>query len=117
MGYMIDSDILFDLIHSELKTFLSPLNSLISDDRIYHFEMAIGGIIKQAGKLTPTAEAPGWIPCYVRLPDKADHKEDMVLVCHENGAIRFNAYRNGWVQGNPVAWMPLPEPFGGDKHE
>lgn len=52
MGYKIDSDILLDLIHSELKSFLSPLNSLISDDRTRHFEIAIGGIIKKAGELT-----------------------------------------------------------------
>ena len=111
MGYIVDSDILLNLIHNELITFLSTLNIMIPEDRRQHFEIAIGGIIKRAGEWTPTAEAPGWIPCYVRLPDKADHKEDMVLVCHENGAIRFNAYRNGWVQGNPVAWMPLPEPW------
>ena len=64
----------------------------------------------------PSAQ-PGWIPCSERLPSKADHTDDMVLVCYRNGSVRFNTYMNGWVQGNPVAWMPLPEPYKEDEHE
>lgn len=56
-----------------------------------------------------------WIPCSERLPSKADHKDNMVLVCYGNGSVRFNTYMNGWVQGNPVAWMPLPEPWKGEQ--
>lgn len=53
MGYKIDSDILFDLIYSELKMFLSPLSCLIPDDnKKRHFKIAIGGIIKKAGEMT-----------------------------------------------------------------
>ena len=55
-----------------------------------------------------------WIPCSERLPSKADHKDNMVLVCYGNGSVRFNTYMNGWVQGNPVAWMPLPESYRGE---
>lgn len=56
MGYMIDSDILLDLIHSELITFLSTLNIMIPEDRRRHFEIAIGGIIKRAGEWTATMQ-------------------------------------------------------------
>ena len=57
---------------------------------------------------------PHWIPVTERLPRKRDHKDDMVLVCNENGSIRFNTCINGtWVYGNPIAWMPLPEPYKG----
>lgn len=52
-----------------------------------------------------------WISCSERLPSKADHTDDMVLVCYRNGSVRFDTYMSGWVQGNPVAWMPLPEPY------
>lgn len=55
-----------------------------------------------------------WIPCSERLPSKADHTDDMVLVCYRNGSVRFNTYMNGWVQGNPVAWMPLPKGYKGE---
>ena len=59
---------------------------------------------------------PKWIPCSERLPLKSDHVDDMVLVAYGNGSIRFNTYMNGaWVQGNPIAWMPLPEPWRGDR--
>ena len=57
------------------------------------------------------ADALRWIPCNERLPNKADHTDDMVLVCYRNGSVRFNTYMNGWAQGNPVAWMLLPEPY------
>ena len=57
---------------------------------------------------------PHWIPVTERLPRNRDHKDDMVLVCNENGSIRFNTCINGtWVYGNPIAWMPLPEPYKG----
>ena len=56
-----------------------------------------------------------WIPCSERLPNWGEHRDEMVLVCYGNGSIRFNTYMNGaWVQGNPIAWMPLPEPWGGE---
>ena len=59
---------------------------------------------------------PKWIPCSERLPLKSNHVDDMVLVCYGNGSIRFNTYMNGaWVQGNPIAWMPLPEPWRGEE--
>ena len=59
--------------------------------------------------------AQQWIPCSERLPSRADHIDNMVLVCYGNGSVRFNTYMNGWVQGNPVAWMPLPEPYKGEQ--
>lgn len=37
-----------------------------------------------------------WIPCSERLPSKADHTDDMVLVCYRNGSVRFNTYMN-WM--------------------
>ena len=61
--------------------------------------------------LPPAQPEQRWIPCSERLPSKADHTNDMVLVCYRNGSVRFNTYMNGWVQGNPVAWMPLPTPY------
>ena len=60
----------------------------------------------------PSAEPERkWIPCSERLPDWDEHRDDMVLVCYGNGSIRFDSCMNGyWVHGNPIAWMPLPEP-------
>ena len=58
---------------------------------------------------------PHWIPVTERTPRKRDHKDDMVLVCNENGSIRFNTCINGtWVYGDPIAWMPLPEEYRGE---
>ena len=58
---------------------------------------------------------PKWIPCSERLPLLSEHVDGMVLVCYGNGSIRFDACSNGeWVHGNPIAWMPLPEPWRGE---
>ena len=73
-------------------------------------------LAKRLDEIEITPEPP-WIPCSERLPSKADHTNDMVLVCYRNSSVRFNTYMNGWVQGNPVAWMPLPEPYKEDDHE
>ena len=68
--------------------------------------------LKALINMQPTIEPEQrWIPSSERLPSKTDHTDDMVLVCYRNGSVRFNTYMNGWVQGNPVAWMPLPEPY------
>lgn len=80
----------------------------------------IGCTIGEAMKImfdeVPSAEPERkWIPCSERLPDWDEHRDDMVLVCYGNGSIRFDACMNGeWVHGNPIAWMPLPEPWRGE---
>lgn len=57
-----------------------------------------------------------WIPVTERLPKSSEHKEEMVLICNENGSIRFDTCWNGeWVVSNPIAWMPLPEPYEEEK--
>jgi len=64
----------------------------------------------------PSAEPERkWIPCNERLPLRSEHVDDMVLVCYGNGSIRFDSCINGeWAHGNPIAWMPLPEPWRGE---
>lgn len=59
-------------------------------------------------------ETQGWIPCNERVPKWKDHTDDMVLVCYADGSVRFNTFMNWqWVQGEPIAWMPLPKPWKG----
>ena len=66
----------------------------------------------------PSVDVPHWIPCSERLPLWSEHKDEMVLVCDENGSVRFNTFMHGeWVRGNPKAWMPIPEPWRGKQDE
>ena len=59
-----------------------------------------------------------WIPCSERLPKWKEHTDDMVLVCYADGSVRFNTFMNWqWVQGEPIAWMPLPKPWKGADDE
>ena len=70
-------------------------------------------IVKNVPSVEPERK---WIPCSERLPDWDEHRDDMVLVCYGNGSVRFDACMNGeWVHGNPIAWMPLPEPYRGEE--
>ena len=55
-----------------------------------------------------------WIPCSERLPDGRLNKS--YLVQDKDGRRAVGTYTNwGWVFGHymndPVAWMPLPEPW------
>ena len=67
----------------------------------------------------PSADRPQeWIPCSERLPKWKEHTDDMVLVCYADGSVRFNTFMNWqWVQGEPIAWMPLPKPWKGADHK
>lgn len=55
-----------------------------------------------------------WIPCSERLPDGRLNKS--YLVQDKDGRRAVGTYTNwGWMFGHymndPVAWMPLPEPY------
>ena len=68
----------------------------------------------------PNADRPQgeWVPCSERVPKWKEHTDDMVLVCYADGSVRFNTCISGeWVQGEPIAWMPLPEPWKGADYE
>lgn len=62
-----------------------------------------------------------WIPCSERFPENNEE----VLIKFSNGKID-TGYRVGifWFPNNEfyadytvVSWMPLPEPFGGQKND
>lgn len=63
--------------------------------------------------------AQRWIPCSERLPEKNCRclTTNTALGAFE---VDFNVWINGeWLYPNkkPIAWMPLPEPYKGGKHE
>lgn len=72
-----------------------------------------------------------WIPCSERLPEENDYNSCMecidgaVWYFTENGAMGLGYYYESTKQwsttddlktdGKVVAWMPLPEPYGGEE--
>ena len=76
-----------------------------SDDVEEALNMAISALTEQR-----------WIPCSERLPKWSEHTDEMVLACDENGRVRFNTFMDGeWVSFEPIAWMPLPEPYQAER--
>ena len=71
-------------------------------------------IVEKVRKALSADRPQEWIPCSERLPKWKEHTDDMVLVCYADGSVRFNTFMNWqWVQGEPIAWMPLPKPWKG----
>ena len=57
-----------------------------------------------------------WIPCEERLPEE----EGNYIVTFDDGLISsVPFYREDWVlwgdSGEPIAWIPLPEPYKGEE--
>ena len=73
-------------------------------------KMFIYGAIHDV-KHAPTIETePQWIPCSERLP------KDGRYLCDYGDCIDFGRVTNGeWYVDGVIAWMPLPEPWKGDK--
>ena len=62
-------------------------------------------------KALPSAQQ--WIPCSERLPEK----DGEYLTTTEDGLCDVESYGDGeWFYDDVVAWMPLPEPWKGEKN-
>ena len=76
-------------------------------------------------KDAPTIDGvPRWIPCKERLPGL----DEICLVTEKDGSIRhcyfdsvdpvlFATVEEGMYVRNVVAWMPLPEPYEGERKD
>ena len=66
-------------------------------------------------RLNNLPSAQQWIPVTERLPERNGY----YLVTGRQGAVNKRLYQDGYWYGNwtVFAWMPLPEPWRGDKHE
>jgi len=70
-------------------------------------------------------DIPHWIPVTERLPKskEEDLEYPTVLICFENEEVMLGCFYESteeWGTGeyfdkkcNPIAWMPLPEPYKG----
>lgn len=80
---------------------------------------------------------PDWIPCNDRLPEAygeylitwttSQSKRPFIAICegeitgeydHENNRFKFEWLLDDYIKAYPdvevIAWMPLPEPWGGE---
>lgn len=55
----------------------------------------------------------GWIPCSERLPEEGQE----VLIQMVNGYMATIMYSKSGAHDHIVAWMPLPDPWRGEKDE
>ena len=99
--------------------------SLVTDE-------TFGDLLKMLNEKEPSN---GWIPISERLPKE---KQNVLLALKHNMAVGFweDIFENGSVEwyvntgdgfytgtegvdndGTPIAWMPLPDPYGGEQNE
>lgn len=83
--------------------------------------------IQWALEKLPSAQPERWIPCSERLPEGVCHCIVTVKVKHINDYSDYEAdtavFADGifttanswWRVENVIAWMPLPEPYKGDR--
>ena len=84
-------------------------------------DYCIFGIRRDETDDTPKKTYAGWIPVSERLPKT----HDKVLCCAETPNIHLRYvtvgyYNDGWnctAGDNVIAWMPLPDPFGGRRRQ
>lgn len=115
----IDRDAAVAVIFWQYKEAAGRWNAKGSDAD-YGAMVALDRAGNELAKLPAEEDRPAfrWIPCAERTPTRNDHKDEMVLVCYDTGLIRFGAYIDGeWVTGEPIAWMPLPEPYEEEQDE
>ena len=70
-------------------------------------------MFKRAAEALSEGMQPHWIPCSERLPEDSN----FYIVTHKDFSVGFIWYSafHGWEwQENPIAWMPLPKPYGGE---
>ena len=108
------------MIKRNFDWMISYFNRTVADmDIDQKYKMTLLGIITAIGHEHELTK-PKWIPVTERLPDTSD----TVLITHKGGCSI--GWYNGrfWERGastnhrklqTVIAWMPLPEPYNGDK--
>ena len=71
----------------------------------------------QSIKEIPSVQPQRWIPVTERLPEHSGFYIVTAIVTDDGGklvGLRWFSQEHGWKFGkNPLAWMPLPEPWKG----
>ena len=114
-------------IKAESADYLNGLNScgeVSWEVYDYAFDFYVG-LIQKAYELGKLEAKPHWIPVTERLPEskEEDLEYPTVLICFENEEIMLGCFYEStkeWGTGeyfdkkcDPIAWMPLPEPYKG----
>ena len=91
---------------------LIDADALIDELGISDEDIIFEGMLEDA----PTIDAvPHWIPCGEKLPEPTQE----VLVTGINGCVYTSRIVHGEFEygGNVIAWMPLPEPYKGERKD
>lgn len=100
---------------------LIDANKLIQDveNLLYKGNPIVAFIQKQVDKQQTVDTTPRWIPCEERLPKEYNP----YLVCEEDGECIVHWLEDAdWARrmiknDGIVAWMPLPDPYVGERKD
>ena len=101
----------------ELRTYLVDDNFYEDDENVMGFNDGIKCGLDVILDLDAVDMAE-WIPCSERLPEiDGCYLVQIGSVSPNIFVARWHVYGGGWwnVKTPVTAWMPLPEPYGGDK--
>ena len=116
MSDYIDRQTIINLLTSRVETLRGTYGDLGG---------AASGVRKLIQTLPSAEPEQKWIPVSERLPE--DENEVIVTVCDKSRCVPdyysaigiYSTHLNCWiidmVSENVIAWMPLPEPYRGDR--
>ena len=122
MNRLIDADVLIEILTTAIRNMKGMAKFLnAEDDHEIKMEIKAYTDILNGVKEQPTIEPDlKWIPVSERLPEKevvyiiSVHCDDRNFITFDN----FCSYKHGWKKWSNqevLAWMPLPEPYKGEK--
>lgn len=128
MELKIPIEIVFDDVNSVIDELskLQKYKLCEGDDMTLVDVCDVADILMRHVKAREAKCGTHWIPCSERMPKT---NEDVLLQFSSNMGVGF--YQDGWAvntgegiysavdisEEKPIAWMPLPEPYGGERDE
>lgn len=104
---------------SDLISRQAAIDKLKREEKIFYSPTGLRYLIGAIRDLPSAQPEPRWIPCSERLPTT---KDDYIITVKDKSLtwtdyVEWSADYHWWEYDDDmvIAWMPLPEPYKGEK--